>query len=309
MRDEGIGRPAAHFRRVRIAGDILVVIPDHGQVAGHLQVAFAGRVQRADRHQVVRAEQRGGPLRQVEQGQCVFVAGRHLPVARAHEDGIERDVGRRQRLAIPLQALGGRLDPVLAVDEADAAVPVLDQVHRGRIAAQQFARHDGRAAAVARVAVQQHGRRIGQRSRHRHGTGEDRGIDDAQQCRMAQHACEHGRFHVGVAPCGEHGHETVVFPGGVLGAVDGLHRVRARRQFIGQVDDQVARLHGGVVRMPFDGVAELTRDPQHGVARDLRHLRPAHVVDHQRHRRLRHAGQLGDVGHRGSTGLGHGREC
>jgi hypothetical protein len=61
------------------------------------------------------------------------VAAADLPVAFAHQRRVVRDAGLRQRLPIALQALAGGLDPAFAVDEADAAVAVRQQV--GMVAA------------------------------------------------------------------------------------------------------------------------------------------------------------------------------
>ena len=81
----------------------------------------------SDRHQVIGAENRGRRALEVHELAGGFVAGQRLPVAFAHEVGIEGQVGGRERLAIAAEAMARGFHARFAVDVADAAVARLDE--------------------------------------------------------------------------------------------------------------------------------------------------------------------------------------
>src|SRR5258706_1244299 len=86
--------PAAQFvvrqhdrrqRRMRVPGDLLVVVAEHRNVFRHAVTELLQGLDRAECHQVVRAEDRGGRIRLAHQRERVLEAGAGTPVAVAHE--------------------------------------------------------------------------------------------------------------------------------------------------------------------------------------------------------------------------------
>ena len=303
-----------------VARDLLVVVAHQRDILGHLEAELGQRLHRAQRHQVVGAEDGGGRARLAHQRQRRLEAGARHPVAVAHQRRVEGQVGGGQRAAVALEPVLGGLHPGLAVDEADAGVAHRDQMLGGRMAAADLAGHDGGQAVALVMAVQQHHRQlgvVGQHRRQRHLPGEDGRVDDAQQHRVGAQCRDRRGLLVGIAAGDDDADQAVVLPGRVARAVDADHRMRAGRDLVDQIADQAApqprcragagdRLGGGLLA-PRQPVAQLHRHAEHAAARLGRQPRAGHVVEHHRHGGLGHAGGLGHIGHGGAAHGHRGR--
>jgi len=118
--------------------EIDVVVADDGQVAGHRQAPAHGVLQQPQGQQVVGAEHRGRPLPGRDGGQLLAGGPALLHVQPRCLDHGQRVVGQPGRLdggAGPGQALTDLGDGQRATHEADAPVPLVDEVRDRQLAA------------------------------------------------------------------------------------------------------------------------------------------------------------------------------
>ena len=114
------GRPADLVRglgndrelRARERGPRRIVEADDRDVVGDPTAELAQRAQRADRHRLVRDEQRVRRRCRLEQRAGGAIAAVLLEVGAAHERAVDRHAGARERVAVALQPLVRGVDPV-----------------------------------------------------------------------------------------------------------------------------------------------------------------------------------------------------
>ncbi len=115
---------------------------------------------------------------------------------------------------------------------------------------------------------------------------------------MARQGPDRRRRLLRVAAGDHHGQQAVVLPGRVAGAIDTDDRMRAGRQLVGQVGDQVGpTLEHRRLDPARQAVAEFLSHLEHLGPRGLRQAGTRHVVEHHRDSGLRYLCRLGHVGH------------
>ena len=105
-----------------------VVEPDDGEVVGDRQAELASDLHRGDGRQVVGGEDRGRALREREQLARRAPAASRAVAAHSHELGVDGDAGGGHRRPVALLAQPRGLEVGAPAEEADAAVPELEQV-------------------------------------------------------------------------------------------------------------------------------------------------------------------------------------
>ncbi|CDX19465.1 hypothetical protein MPL3356_30177 [Mesorhizobium plurifarium] len=319
-RFELLDRPLAHRqmrqdrrrqRREEMAGDLLIVIADHGNVLRDMQAGFLQRLVAADRGAVVLAEDRGGSLLEPEQLDRRGIAGAGRPVALDHQLRIERDVGGGQGTAIAFQPILRGLHPRFAGDRGDAAMAVGDQMPRRTLAAGDLGGNHGREGIVGGVTVEQDDRDVEAIEEVRRGdlAGEDGHVDQRRDAAPRQRR-NRPRFHHRVAHGLRHQKHIAGVPRSLSRALDGDHRLGAGGELVDcEADDAVQaferRHRRPERRKDRRRIAQRSScldDPVSGL---LRQPDTRRIVEHERDRRLRAAGGARDVGH-GDAPLGLG---
>jgi hypothetical protein len=172
-------------------GEVDVVVADDGQIAGHRQAPAHGVLQQPQGQQVVGAERRGRPVPGRNGGQPLAggPALFHVQPRRLdHGQRVRRQPGRFDGGVGPGQALADLGDRQRAADEADAPVPLVDQVRDGQFGADAVV-HGHRALVAAGGPVDQDHRDAAAADLvDRGGPAPDRSDQDAERALLAQRA-------------------------------------------------------------------------------------------------------------------------
>ena len=218
-----------------------------------------------------------------------------------------------QRPAVALEPVARGVGPGLAVDMRDAAVAGADQVQGRHVAAEELARHHRGERVVLHEAVEQHRRGAVERRHRPDMPGEDGAVDQPDQ-RLAHQLGDQRLLELGVAVADAGGDGQPVRPRLLA------HRVELERapgvggDLVGEKADHGRADPVGLRPAPAaQGIAELARRLAHPRPGRGRKPRAEAVVQHQRHRGLRHPRRRRDIHHgralAGASGGGVGFPC
>ena len=267
--DQGPHTPGTHrvvrqrhrgqAREQPVGHAVLVVEPDHRQVVGDGQPTLGRGVINPHRGPVLEGEDRGRPIRQVEQS-----SGCDQPAARVgrrlHQElRSPRQPGLGQRGPETGQPSGGRRDVVGAVDERDAGVAPLDQGPRCGEAAEVFVRCDRRHVGVRAGAVDQHRGGVPKVGRevdpvvveHPH-------VDESVDPATAERG-DLGRFPAAVDTGVDEDHQPAQVRGRLLGPTDHVERERRGQHLVADHGEGLRALHPQAAGHVVGDIPELGR--------------------------------------------------
>ena len=262
--------------------DLLVVEPDDGHVGRDPQAQLGGRAVGSHGHAVVVAEERRRAGVGPQDLQGGLVAARGLGDPCEDEGVIEGDPGALEALSISGESAVGGGNVVGVGDEADPAVPVVDEVLDCRTSSARLVGHHGGDRARGVLSVDEDRRHTCEAGRNLDDPVVHRGVQDAVNLLAQENLhipVDVGR---GLRRVDEDEGETGLTRR-LLGAQEDAPRVRGGGDVLAEQTDHLGALEAQAARHPVGPVAEAGGRVTDTLTRVVARPGVGHVVEDVRH--------------------------